>query len=122
MPLYRVTEGPLLESSYGLKLAGLLPLPVDVLTHAKVVSDALTQKTLHNQSRGERYLTQRRKRLLLDLYEHLRQAGESKISDDGLREWLEDLRKEFVIQMTAASPEGSSCTSEQGQSFETYSG
>ncbi|KAI9728947.1 MAG: MutS protein msh4 [Chrysothrix sp. TS-e1954] len=99
-PLYRVTDGPLQESSYGLKLAALLPLPQAVLTCAQDVSNTLNQQRDRQRSRTTPVLLQRRRRLILDLHEHLRQAQEGNMAGPAMQEWLEALRKEFVIRMT----------------------
>lgn len=99
--LYRISDGTEKEEHYGLKLAGVVPLPRDVLEHAKHVSYTLEQRSKNKGGQSLSIIQARRRKLMLNLKEHLCQAKESNMDDETLREWLLELRKEFVNQMLA---------------------
>jgi DNA mismatch repair protein MSH4 len=47
----------------------------------------------------------RKRRLLLNLKEHLTQAKNGSMDDGDLTQWLKDLRREFVVRMSALEEE-----------------
>jgi DNA mismatch repair protein MSH4 len=82
-----------------------MPLPADVLEHAGHVSATLEQQTKKKRTHSIAVATARRRKLLLNLKEHLVQAQKGTMDDQTLREWLKDLQKEFVVRMTALDEE-----------------
>jgi DNA mismatch repair protein MSH4 len=102
---YRIESGTTQEKHYGLKLARVMPLPADVLEHAGHVSATLEQQTKKKRTHSIAVVTARRRKLLLNLKEHLVQAQKGTMDDQTLREWLKDLQKEFVVRMTALDEE-----------------
>ena len=103
--LYRIANGTVQGEHYGLKLARVVPLPPDVVEHAEHVANTLEQQT-KKQKRSLAIIQARRRKLLLNLKEHLVQAKNGIMDDENLSQWLKDLQKEFVIRMTALDEEG----------------
>ena len=97
--LYRLAAGPETMPSYGLVLARTLPLPSTMLTRATEVSALLGQQKAHSKESGKAVLTQRRRRLVLELREHLIQARQSRLDGEALNAWLKELQREFVRRM-----------------------
>lgn len=87
-------------SSYGLKLARVVPLPEIVLEHADHVAHTLEQQTKRHQKNSAAIIQARRRKLMLNLKEHLVQAKNGKKDGPELIEWLKNLQAEFVVQMT----------------------
>nr|POF02998.1 muts protein like 4 [Quercus suber] len=110
--LYRVADGTVEEEHYGLKLAGVMPFPVDVLAHAERVSFALEKRSKIHKKTSLMVVQARRRRLLLNLKEHLVQARNGSMSDKSLSDWLRDLQREFVTRMAALEDEVSAIEEE----------
>lgn len=105
--LYRVSSGPVQDQHYGLKLARVMPLPLDVIEHAELVSATLDQAMQRRKSEGTSLaiIVARKRRLLLNLKEHLAQAKDGSMDDEDLIQWLKDLQREFVVRMSALNDE-----------------
>ena len=110
--LYRISDGAVQEEHCGLKLAQVVPLPPDVVEHAQHVAATLEEQMKKKTQRSLAVIQARRRKLLLNLKEHLLQAKNGKMDDETLRDWLKDLQKEFVIRMTALDDEA--CKAELG--------
>lgn len=113
--LYRVSSGAVQDEHYGLKLARVLPLPADVIEHAELVSNTLLHATRKKKNQGASLaiVIARKRRLLLNLKEHLVQAKNGSMNDDDLTQWLKDLRREFVVRMAALEEEEKALRSEK---------
>ena len=103
--LYRLESGVTQEEHYGLKLARVMPLPPDVVEHAEHVAATLERQMKKKAKNSITIVTARRRKLLLNLKEHLVQAKTGNMNDETLREWLKDLQDEFVKRMTALDEE-----------------
>lgn len=103
--LYRVSADAVQEEHYGLKLAKVIPLPADVIEHAEVVSATLEQASREKKKHSLTVVKARKRRLLLNLKEHLVQAKNGSMSDVDLSQWLKDLQIEFVNRLTALEEE-----------------
>lgn len=103
--LYRVSADAVQEEHYGLKLAKVIPLPADVIEHAEVVSATLEQASHEKKKHSLTVVKARKRRLLLNLKEHLVQAKNGSMSDVDLSQWLKDLQIEFVNRLTALEEE-----------------
>ncbi|KAI6788989.1 hypothetical protein KC361_g8743 [Hortaea werneckii] len=103
--LYRISSGTVQEQHYGLKLAKVVPLPQDVVKHAEHVVNTLELRKAKGQAKTIAIVNARRRKLLLNLKEHLQQAHEGHMNDATLKQWLLDLRKEFVVRMCALDEE-----------------
>jgi DNA mismatch repair protein MSH4 len=107
--LYRVSSGAVQDEHYGLKLARVMPLPPDVIEHAELVSATLDQAMRKKKSERASLgiVVARKRRLLLNLKEHLTQAKNGSMDDEDLTQWLKDLQREFVVRMSALEEEES---------------
>lgn len=103
--LYRLAPGTVEESGYGLALARVLPFPPSLLARAATVAEALDKNKLERKQTSAAVLTQRRRRLILTMHEHLVQAQQSNMQGATLKAWLQDLQREFVMRMTALEKE-----------------
>ncbi|KAM0701102.1 hypothetical protein Q7P35_011463 [Cladosporium inversicolor] len=105
--LYRVSSGAVQDEHYGLKLARVMPLPPDVIEHAELVSATLDQAMQKKKSEGASLgiIVARKRRLLLNLKEHLAQAKDGSMDDEDLTQWLKDLQREFIVRMSALAEE-----------------
>lgn len=103
--LYRAVEGSVQESHYGLALARLVPLPSQVLSDAAYFARKLERRLQQKKKTSKNAIAERRRKLILDLKEHLVQAYNGTLEGDLLASWLKELQKEFVNRMTAISEE-----------------
>ncbi|TKA26267.1 hypothetical protein B0A50_05046 [Salinomyces thailandicus] len=103
--LYRVSSGTVQEEHYGLKLAKVVPLPPSVVRDAEHVANTLEEQVKNKSKCSVTIVQARRRKLLLNLKEHLMQAKSGGMDDANLRQWLLDLRKELVNRMCALDEE-----------------
>lgn len=98
--LYRISQGTVQEEHYGLRLAQVVPLPPDVLEHATHVAQTIEAQTKERKKTSPALVQARRRRLLLNLKEHLVQARNGTKAGPELMAWMKALQAEFVMQMT----------------------
>jgi DNA mismatch repair protein MSH4 len=103
--LYKATQGVNKEDHYGLKLARVVPLPPGVVEHATFVAQKLEHHMLRRKKASETVLKEKRRKLILNLKEHLVQAHNGVLEGETLAAWLKELQKEFVNRMTALEAE-----------------
>ncbi|GIZ49485.1 hypothetical protein CKM354_001251500 [Cercospora kikuchii] len=103
--LYKVASGTLKEEHYGLQLAKILPFPSEVIEHAELVSHTIEAQVKKRKDHSIGVVHARRRKLLLNLEEHLHQARDGTMSDENLKKWLQDLQMEFVNRMSALEEE-----------------
>ena len=103
--LYKIAEGAVKETHYGLALARLVPLPPVVVDHAIRVAKKLERQSLKSKKRSATVIRERRRKLILNLKEHLIQAQSGVMEGEVLTDWLKELQKEFVSRMTAIDAE-----------------
>lgn len=106
--LYRITPGAVKEAHYGLTLARVVPLPPGVVDYAARVAQKLEAHMLKRKTTSETVLREKRRKLILNLREHLVQAYTGVLEGEVLTAWLKELQKEFVNRMTALEAEASS--------------
>ncbi|KAF1996096.1 DNA mismatch repair protein-like protein muts [Amniculicola lignicola CBS 123094] len=99
--LYKIAEGAVTESHYGLALARVVPLPAGVVEHATKVAEELERQTLKKKKTSAGVIRERRHKLILNLKEHLVQAYNGVMEGEVLAAWLKELQKEFVTRMIA---------------------
>lgn len=116
--LYKVADGAAEEEHYGLALAKLVDLPLDVLERATVVSEALAKNIKDRKKKSKAYIVSRRRKVVLALKETLVQAHEGKMDNNTLRSFLAQLQDEFVTQMDKLINENK--TDENGQEAIDY--
>lgn len=103
--LYRAVEGSVKESHYGLALARLVPLPPQVISDATYFAHKLERRLQQKKRTSKNVISERRRKLILDLKEHLVQAYSGTLDGELLASWLKELQKEFVNRMTAINEE-----------------
>ncbi|KAF2134159.1 hypothetical protein P153DRAFT_281114 [Dothidotthia symphoricarpi CBS 119687] len=106
--LYRIAPGAVRESHYGLTLARVVPLPPGVVEHATFVAQKLERHLLKQKKASKTVLKEKRRKLILNLKEHLVQAQTGVLEGEVLTAWLRELQKEFVNRMTALETEAAS--------------
>ncbi|KAF2185031.1 hypothetical protein K469DRAFT_577714 [Zopfia rhizophila CBS 207.26] len=103
--LYKIAEGAIKESHYGLALARVIPLPPGLVEHATYIAQKLEHQVLKRRKTSTRVIHERRRKLILNLKEHLVQAQNGVMEGEVLAAWLKALQKEFVLRMTAIDKE-----------------
>jgi DNA mismatch repair protein MSH4 len=103
--LYKAIGGSVQETHYGLTLARVVPLPPQVLADATYFAHKLERRLLQKKKTSANVIKERRRKLILDLKEHLVQAHNGALEGDLLASWLKELQKEFVNRMTAIDTE-----------------
>jgi len=103
--LYRAVQGSVQDSHYGLVLAQVVPLPPQVLSDATYMARRLERRLLQTGKPSKSILSERRRKLILNLQEHLAQAYKGPIQGELLSEWMKELRREFIIRMTTINDE-----------------
>ena len=106
--LYKATQGVVKESHYGLKLARVVPLPPGLVDRATVISQKLERHMLQKKKTSDTIIKEKRRKLILNLKEHLIQAQSGVLEGEVLAAWLRELQKEFVTRMTALEAEATS--------------
>jgi DNA mismatch repair protein MSH4 len=103
--LYKVAKGAVTESHYGLALAKVVPLPEGIVARATYVARKLERQNLQRKKTSAPVIKERRRKLILDLKEHLVQAHSGVLEGEVLADWLNALQKEFVTRMSAIDAE-----------------
>jgi DNA mismatch repair protein MSH4 len=121
--LYKAVGGAVQESHYGLALAGVVPLPPQVLSDATQFAHILERRLQRKKKTSKNVIKERRRTLILDLKEHLVQAHNGALEGDLLASWLRKLQKEFVNRMTVieAEAEKAEASSDEEQGDDEYS-
>ncbi|KAF2015888.1 hypothetical protein BU24DRAFT_462109 [Aaosphaeria arxii CBS 175.79] len=99
--LYKIAEGAVKETHYGLKLARIVPLPTGLVDRATVISHELERRALNRKRTSLVVIQERRRKLILSLKEHLIQARNGDMEGEILSAWLKELQREFITRMTA---------------------
>lgn len=103
--LYRATQGVVRELHYGLRLARVVPFPPGVVEHAMLVAQKVERHILQRKKVSETVLQEKKRKLILNLKEHLVQAHNGVLEGEVLTAWLKELQNEFVNCMTALEAE-----------------
>ncbi|KAI9739771.1 MAG: MutS protein msh4 [Cirrosporium novae-zelandiae] len=99
--LYRVADGVVEETQYGLALAKVASLPENVVRTAATVSGKLNE-LIEKKKKGNRALAvARRRKLIFGLKEQLEQAREGKMEGAVLWNWIKRLQVEFATRLAA---------------------
>lgn len=113
--LYKATQGVAKEVHYGLALARVVPLPPGIVEHATNAARKIEHHTIRNKKASEIVLKEKRRKLILNLKEHLVQAYNGVLEGEILSAWLSELQKEFVNRMTALEAEAISVHDESNE-------
>lgn len=116
--LYKTTQGVAKEAHYGLALARIIPLPPGVVEHATVVARQIERHAIRNKKASEKVLKEKRRKLVLNLKEHLVQAHNGVLEGEVLSAWLHELQKEFVNRMTTLEAEARSTSNENKEDMD----
>jgi DNA mismatch repair protein MSH4 len=106
--LYKIAQGTVKESQYGLTLARVVPLPSGLVEYATFVAQKLERQMLAKKRTSETVIKEKRRKLILNLKEHLIQAHTGVLKGEVLSAWLVELQKEFINRMTALEAEAAS--------------
>lgn len=117
--LYKISEGAVKESHYGLMLARVVPLPPGLVDHAAAVAQKLERHRLRKKKTSEIVIKEKRRKLILNLKEHLLQAQTGVLEGATLTAWLKELQREFVNRMTELEAEAASIDQETDDEDET---
>ena len=97
--LYKIGQGFVKEQHYGLALARVVDLPPKVLEVAQEVSQTLDAQASAKKRNSNAFALVKRRKLVLNLLETLKQAESSPMDDKVLLNWLRKLQAEFVTRM-----------------------
>ncbi|GKT89176.1 DNA mismatch repair protein [Colletotrichum tofieldiae] len=97
--LYKVESGKSEESMYGITLAKAMQFPKRFLEVAEQVAISLCQRRERNKQGSEARKMLSRRKLILNLHEHLKQVSQSEMDDSSMRSYLIRLREEFILRM-----------------------
>ena len=113
--LYRVAEGAVKESHYGLALAKVVPLPPKVLDVAELVTKRLESCNQRRKRALAAVIKGRRRKLILGMKEQLLQVYSGTMEGEMLARWLRELQREFVKRMAAIDDEVAAVEEEMGE-------
>jgi DNA mismatch repair protein MSH4 len=99
--LYKIAEGVVKEPHYGLALAKVVPLPGGLVDRAQYIAQELDRQKQKRRRTSTAVIQERKRKLILNLKEHLVQAQNGVMEGEVLSAWLKELQKEFVTRMTA---------------------
>lgn len=114
--LYRIANGYVQEKHYGLALARVMDLPLDVLQVAEKVSKALVMNAERLKRGSKAVAIARRRKLVLNLKEQLTHVQEGNMKGKVRSTWLKNLQDEFVTRMAAVNKEIENAELEADQS------
>lgn len=97
--LYKIDSGYVREEHYGLTLARVVDLPPGVLKVAERVSNTLAAHAEAKKKSSKALAVAKRRKLLLNLKETLKQAESSPMEGKALLSWLRKLQDEFCRRM-----------------------
>jgi DNA mismatch repair protein MSH4 len=103
--LYRIAPGAVKTAHYGLTLARVVPLPPGVVDYATRIVQKLEAHMDRKKKGSQAVIREKRRKLILNLREHLIQAQTGVLEGEVLTAWLKELQKEFVNRMTALEAE-----------------
>ncbi|KAL8713558.1 MAG: hypothetical protein Q9220_002420 [cf. Caloplaca sp. 1 TL-2023] len=103
--LYKITNGWVRESHYGIAMAKVAGLPADVIRVAEEVSTTLARNTERKKKNSKSIALARRRKLILGLREQLKQALDGNMQGRVLGSWLKSLQDEFVRRMAGIDEE-----------------
>ncbi|KAL8891540.1 MAG: hypothetical protein Q9192_005731 [Flavoplaca navasiana] len=103
--LYKITNGWVEETHYGIAMAKVAGLPANVIQIAEEVSSTLARNTERRKKKSKTIALVRRRKWILGLREQLKQAKDGNMQGRVLGMWLSKLQDEFVRRMAAIDEE-----------------
>ena len=104
--LYKVATGPVQQRGYGIALAKAMGFPASFIAEAERVSKLLTERKEAKREDAEFARLTKRRKLVMGLYETLKQVAESGMDEGAMGELLVRLRAEFIEKMSAIYERG----------------
>ena len=101
--IYKLARGFVQEEHYGLYLARVVGLPLQVLEVAEKVSRDLDAQAIAKKQSSKAHALAKRRKLVLGLREQLMQARDSPMEGKALLSWLRRLQEAFVERMEQIS-------------------
>jgi DNA mismatch repair protein MSH4 len=117
--LYKIAEGAVQEIHYGIQLAKVVPLPARVFEVAETVSAKLESHVMKRKKTSAAVIHERKRKLILNLKEHLIQAKNGIMQGEVLGNWLAELQKEFMVRMIAIDAEATQAAEDSSGEDET---
>lgn len=99
--LYKIRKGFYDEKHYGLALARVVDLPVEVLKVAQEVSETIDEQNEAKRMTSKAAAIAQRRKLILGLKETLQQLYESPMDGKALLNYLKKVQDEFIARMVA---------------------
>lgn len=99
--LYKVATGTVQQRGYGIALARAMGFPKPFIAEAERVSKLLTERKEARREDAEFAKVMKRRKLVMGLYETLRQVAGSGMDEGAMGELLVRLRAEFIEKMSA---------------------
>lgn len=114
---YRIVGGAVAESHYGLALASVVPLPPGLVERATLIAAKLERRNLKKKKASATIIRERKRKLILDLKDHLIRAYNGDLDGTLLTEWLMLLQKEFIMRMEAIDAEEADANQDSEEEF-----
>ena len=111
--LYKISNGCVEEQHYGIALAKVVGLPMDVIQVAEKVSSTITHNMEKRKKGCKAIALARRRKLILGLREQLVQAKEGNMQGRVLGIWMKKLQDEFVTRMSAIDADDAAASDEE---------
>ncbi|PWN51862.1 hypothetical protein IE53DRAFT_327721 [Violaceomyces palustris] len=103
---HRLVEGQCEESHYGLELAKMVGLPLDLIQEAMTISEELAKRKLKDKQELEKDNVYRRRKICFRVVAQVKQAlRHSNLPEEELREYLLKLQEGFVDELSQTFPE-----------------
>ncbi|KAL8802097.1 MAG: hypothetical protein Q9182_004041 [Xanthomendoza sp. 2 TL-2023] len=113
--LYKISNGWVQETQYGIAMAKVAGFPADVIEVAEKVSATLARNAERKKRSSKTLALARRRKLILGLREQLKQAHDGNMQGRVLGMWLSKLQDEFVRRMAAIDEEVERTTDDEMQ-------
>jgi DNA mismatch repair protein MSH4 len=97
--MYKISSGPIQEEHYGLSFAKVIGFPEQFMRVAETVSKALKEQTDEKKQTSQSRMLIRRRKLILNLHDTLKQLSNSDMDDEALGSYMRRLQTEFVERM-----------------------
>lgn len=118
--LYKIQNGWVKETHYGILMAKVAGLPADVIEVAQHVSSRLARNMERKKKNSKTLAVAKRRKLILGLREQLKQAQDGNMQGRVLGLWLKNLQDEFVRRMAALEEEVEGVQEEEEEEVEEF--
>ncbi|RDW64207.1 hypothetical protein BP5796_10709 [Coleophoma crateriformis] len=112
---YRIREGVVREDPYGLALARVVDLPVQILEVAEEVSQSIRERTAARKCTRKTLALSKKRKLVLALSDTLSALRDGEMQGDALLVWVLMVRAQFVKNMDQIDREAESSDAEDDE-------